>query len=137
MKKVYSALGEDGLNFLQRQFFTYWARVAKSIDNISSKLLWLQLITRDIKELQAPTDLDVILPLINSVDNESYSMAKYYREDMRNLSLIYIKERFKLVEQKIQDKTNAEMQTTNKASAKGKKKPLCFYYDKLVFIKVK
>lgn len=56
---------------------------------------------RDIKESEAPTDLDVALTLINSVDNEPYTVAKYHLEDMRDLILAHTKERLKLVEQKI------------------------------------
>ena len=71
LRKVHGALGQGRLNFLKRQFFNYRAGATESIDEISSKLSRLQLIIRDIKESEAPTDLDVALTLVNSVDNEA------------------------------------------------------------------
>lgn len=81
-------------------------------------------------------NLDMALTLINFVNNESYTMAKYYLKDMYNLTFTHTKECFKLVKQKIKNKANADMQTVNKAFVKGKKKPLCFHHDKPGYIKV-
>lgn len=106
LRKVHEALGQGRLNFLKRQFFNYRAGAAESIYDISSKLSRLQLIIRDIKESEAPTDLDAALTLINSVDNEAYTMAKYHLEEMQDSTLSHTKERLKLVEQKIKDETS-------------------------------
>ena len=44
-------------------------------------------------------------------------MAKYYLEDMRELTLAHTKERLKLVEQKVKDEGN-QGEIANKAFAK-------------------
>lgn len=137
LRKIHGALGQGRLNFLKRQFFNYRAGATESIGDISSELSRLQLIIRDIKESEAPTDLDVALTLINSVDNEAYTMAKYHLEEMRELTLAHTKERLKLVEQKLRDKTNQETETANKASSKSNSGGLCFHCEKPGHIKVR
>ena len=67
-------------------------------------------------------DLDVALTLINSVDNDAYTMARYHLKDMREFTLSQIKERLKLVEQKIKDKTTQSGKTANRAGGKRKGK---------------
>ncbi|MCJ1469669.1 hypothetical protein MMC07_008305 [Pseudocyphellaria aurata] len=46
-------------------------------------------------------------------------MAKYHLKDMRDLTLSHTKERLKLVEQKIRDKTTQNGETANKAGGEG------------------
>ena len=103
LRKVHGALGQGRLNFLKRKFFNYKAGPSESIDDVSSELSRLQLIIRDIKDTEAPTDLDVALTLINSVDDEAYTLAKYHLEEMENLTLAHTKERLKSVEQRLKD----------------------------------
>ena len=79
------------------------------------------------------------LILINSVDNDAYTMARYHLEDMRELTLSHTKERLKLVEQRIKDETTQSGETANRAGGKGKgkEKQLCFHCDKPGHIKIK
>ena len=135
--KTHGAQGQGRLNFLKRKFLNYKAGAAESIDDISSELSRLQIIIRDIKETKASIDLDIALTLINSVDNEAYTMAKYHLEDMRKLTLAHTKERLKLVEQKIKDEMTPKEDTANKAFAKGKDKRTCFFCHNPGHIKVK
>lgn len=103
LRQIHGAQGQECWNFLKRKFFNYKTGAAETIDEISSKLSLLQPTIRGIKETEVPTDLDVAFTLINSVDNEAYTIAKYHLEDLRDLILTNTKERLKLVEQKIKD----------------------------------
>lgn len=116
--------------FLKRKFFNSKAGAAGSIDKISSKLSRLQLISQDIKATETPTDLDAALTLINSVDNEAYTIAKYHLEDLRELTLADTKERLKLVEQKIKDEITPNDEIANKALENAKGGKLCFMKEK-------
>ena len=106
LKKVHG--GALGLNFLKKRFFKYKAGPIESIDQTCSNLVWLQMAIKNIKETESPTDLDLALSLLNSVEGEAYNMVKYHLEDMENLTLAYTKERLKLVEQKIKDNAASE-----------------------------
>ncbi len=64
-------------------------------------------------------------------------MAKYHLENIRELTLAYITERLQLVEQKIKDEMTFKEDTANKASSKGKSRPLCFYCEKSGYFMVK
>lgn len=97
LKKVHETLSQGRLNFLKRQFFINRAGVTESINDILGKLSQLQLIIRNIRESKATINLDVAIAWINFVDNESYTMAKYYLKDMRDSTLAHTKERLKLV----------------------------------------
>lgn len=103
MKKVHEALGQERLNFLKRRFFNYKAGPDESIDEIASNLSRLQMTIRDIKRTESPTDLDVALTLINAVERNAYTIAKYHLEKMKNLTLSHTKKRLKLVKQRIKD----------------------------------
>lgn len=135
LRKVHGAQGQGRLNFLKKKFFNYKAGAEETIDEISSELSQLQIIIQDITELEAPTDLDVALTLINYVESKAYTMAKYHLKDMRELILTHTKERLKLVEQKIKD--NQVNDIANKSFLKGKGGRLCFHCDKPGRIKVK
>lgn len=124
LRKIHGARGQGRLNFLGRKFFNYKAGAAELIDDILSERSRLQIIIRDIKETEAPINLDVALTLINSIDNKAYTMAKYHLEDMREFTLAHTKGRLKTVEQKIKDETVQNEDTANKVSAKSKGKPL-------------
>lgn len=137
LRKVHGAQGQGRLNLPKRKFSKYKARAAATIDEISSELSRLQLIIRDIRETESPTDLGVALTLINSVDNEAYTMARHHLEDMRELTLSPTRERLKLVEQKIRDETTQNEETANKAQGNAKGGRLCFHCDKPGHIKVK
>ena len=136
MGKVHGAQGQGRLNFLLRKFINYKAGASETIGEVSSELTRLQSMIRDIKATEAPTDLNLALVLINSVDNEAYTIAKYHLEDMRELSLADTKERLKLVEQKIKDENSQGGETANNASGRGSKRK-CYHCDKPGHIKIK
>ena len=97
------------LNFLKNRFFRYKATgPMESIDQTCSNLVGLQMAIKSIRETESPTDLDVALSLLNSVQGEAYNLAKYHLEDMENLTLAYALERLKLVEQKIKNNSGSE-----------------------------
>lgn len=79
LKKVHGALGQGRLKFFQRRkrrFFNYQAGSDESIDNVSSNLTRWQMTIRDFKRSKVPTDLDVALTLINSIEEDAYNLAK-------------------------------------------------------------
>ena len=78
LKKVHGALGQGRLNFLKRRFFNYKTGPTESIDDVCSNLSRLQMTIKDIKEKEAPTDLDVALTLTNWVNDEASTLAKYH-----------------------------------------------------------
>ena len=110
-RKVHGTLGQRRLNFLIRKSFNYRAGASESIDDVRSNLSRLQMTVRDIRSMEAPTDLNIALTLINSVDNEAYTLAKYHLEDMENLTLANTKERLKVVEQKIKEQVMSPAST--------------------------
>lgn len=122
---------------MKKKFFNYKARAAELIDNISSKLSRLQIIIQDIKKIKASKDLDVALTIINLVNNEVYTIAKYHLVYMRELTPAYTKKPLMLVEQKIKDEMTPKEDTANKVSSKGKSKPLNFHCNKLGYISFK
>ena len=77
LRKMHDALKQSRLNFLKRKVFNYKAGPSESIDDVSSNLVRLQMTIRNIKSSEAPTDLDVAFTLINSVDDEAYTLARY------------------------------------------------------------
>lgn len=99
LRKVHVNQGK--LNSLKRKFFSYKAGATESIDDVCSNLSWLRTTIKAIKATEAPTDLDIALVLMNSVDDEAYTLAKYRLEDMENLTLAHARTRLKLVEQRI------------------------------------
>ena len=128
LKKVHGALGQGRLNFLKRRFFNYKAGPTESIDEVASNLARLQMTIRDIKATESPINLDVALTVINSVEGNAYNMVKFHLEDMEDLTLNHIKERFKLVEQKIKDEfISQEIANRAESPSKGKKTRECFH----------
>ena len=120
LRQIQGAQGQEYLNLLKRKFFNYKTGTAGTIDEISSKISRLQPIIREIKETEVPTDLDVALTLINSVDNEAYTIANYNQEDLRDLTLANTNKRLKLVEQILKD------EIPNKTSGKAKGRDIVF-----------
>ena len=59
------------------RFFNYKADPTESIDEVCSNPARMQMMIRDIKKTESPTDLDValILTLINSIEGEAYKIA--------------------------------------------------------------
>ena len=67
-------------------------------------------------------DLDMALTLINSVDNNAYTMAKYRLEDMRKFTFSCTKKCLKLVKQRIKNESTQGGETANKTGGKRKDK---------------
>ena len=118
---MHDVLKQNRLNFLKRKFFNYKIESSESIDDVNSNLVRLQMIIRDIKSTETLIDLNVVLILINSVDDEAYILAKYHFEKMKKLTFAHTKERLKLVKQRIKDDQNIE-KTANKTESFRKKK---------------
>ena len=137
LKKVHGALDQGRLNFLKKKFFNYKAGT-ESIDEIASNLTRLQMIIRNIRETKASTDLNVALILINAVDDEAYALTKFHLKNMKNLTLIHIKKRLKIVEQRIKNDQGTD-EVANKTKTKGKDKNNrdCYYCKRKGHIKFK
>ena len=101
------------------------------------------MIIRDIKSNETLIDLNIALILINSIENETYIMIKYYLKNMKNLTLIHIKKRLKLIKQKIKndsitdDVANKSKISNKKRSKKQKNKRECYFCNKRKFDKLK
>lgn len=127
LRKVHGALGQGRLNFLKRKFFNLKAGPTDSIDDVASELSRLQLKIRGIKATEAPTDLDVALTLINSVDDEAYALMKFHLDDMENLTLAHTKERLKSVEQRIRDDSTNDEKANKSGTTPRKEDRECFF----------
>ena len=143
LKKIHDAFNQKKLNFLKKKFVNYKTEATKSIDDVCSNLFWLQMIIRDIKSNEISIDLNIALILINSVNNKTYIMIKYYLKNMKNLTLIYIKKRLKLIKQKIKnnsitdDVANKSKISNKKRSKKQKNKRECYFCNKRKHYKLK
>ena len=96
LKKMHDAFDQKRLNFLKKKFFNYKTET-ESIDEIASNLTRLQMIIRNIKKTKASTNLNVALTLINAVNDKAYALVKFHLKNMKNLTLIHIKKRLKIV----------------------------------------
>ena len=123
---MHDVFNQKKFNFFKKKFFNYKTKATKSIDNVYNNLFQLQIIIRDIKLNEISIDLNIALILINSIDNETYIMIKYYLKNMKNLTLIHIKKRLKLIKQKIKndsiiDDVANKSKISNKKRSKNKK----------------
>lgn len=87
LRKMHDAFDQRRLNFLNRRFFNYKVSSTETIDEICSNLAGLQTIMQNIKKKEPPTDLNVALTLINAINDDAYTLAKYHFEEMNNLTL--------------------------------------------------
>ena len=128
---MHGVLGQSRLNFLKKKFFNYKAGPNQSVHDVSSNLIRLQMIIRNIKAIETPTDLNVAFTLINSVDDEAYALIKFPFEEMESLILVQVKKRSKFVKQFIEDDQATEI-TANKAGSASRRKDdrKCFFCDK-------
>ena len=134
---------KKGSIFLKKKLFNYKAETTKSIDDVCSNLFRLQIIIRDIKSNETLIDLNIALILINLIDKEAYIMIKYHLKNMKNLTLIHIKKRLKLIKQKIKndsitdDVANKSKISNKKRSKKQKNKRECYFCNKRKHYKLK
>ena len=140
---MHDAFNQKKFNFFKKKFFNYKTKITKSIDDVYNNLFRLQMIIRDIKSNETSIDLNIAFILINSIDNETYIMIKYYLKNMKNLTLIHIKKRLKLIKQKIKndsiinDVTNKSKISNKKRSKKQKNKRECYFCNKQKHYKLK
>ena len=140
---MHNAFDRKKFNFFKKKFFNYKTKTTKSIDDVCSNFFWLQIIIRNIKLNETSIDLNIALILINSIDNETYIMIKYHLKNMKNLTLIHIKKRLKLIKQKIKndsiinDVTNKSKISKKKRSKKQKNKRECYFCNKRKHYKLK
>ena len=140
---MHDAFDQKKLDFFKKKFFNYKTETTKSIDDMCSNLSRLQMIIRDIKLTKTSIDLNIALILINSIDNKTYIMVKYHLKDMKNLTLIHIKKRLKLIKQKIKndsitdDVANKSKISNRKRSKKQKNKRECYFCNKRKHYKLK
>ena len=143
LKKMHDAFDQKKFNFFKKKFFNYKAEATKLIDDVCSNLFRLQIIIRDIKSNETSIDLNIAFILINSIDNKTYIMIKYYLKNMKNLTLIHIKKRLKLIKQKIKndsitdDVANKSKISNKKRSKKQKNKRECYFCNKQKHYKLK
>ena len=140
---MHDAFDQKKFNFFKKKFFNYKTKTTKLIDDVCSNLSRLQMIIRDIRLTKTSTDLNIALTLINSIDNETYIMIKYHLKNMKNLTLIHIKKRLKLIKQKIKndsitdDVANKSKISNKKRSKKQKNKRECYFCNKRKHYKLK
>ena len=95
---------------------------------------------RDIKSTKILIDLNIALTLINSIDNETYIMVKYHLKNMKNLTLIHIKKRLKLIKQKTKNDSItddvANKKISNEKRSKNNKRE-CYFCNKRKHYKLK
>ena len=108
-------------NFFKKKFFNYKTETTKWINDVCSILFWLQMIIRDIRSNETLIDLNIAFILINSIDNETYIIIKYHLKNMKNLTLIHIKKRLKLIKQKIKNDSITD-DVANKSKISNKKR---------------
>ena len=118
---MHDAFNQKKFSFFKKKFFNYKTETMKSIDDVCSNLSRLQMIIRDIKSNEISTDLNITFILINSIDNETYIMIKYHLKNMKNLTLIHIKKRLKLIKQKIKNDSIID-DVANKSKISNKKR---------------
>ena len=140
---MHDAFDKKKFNFFKKKFFNYKTETTKSINDVRNNLFRLQITIRDIKSDETSIDLNIALILINSIDNETYIMIKYYLKNMKNLTLIHIKKRLKLIKQKIKndsitdDVANKSKISNKKRSKKQKNKRECYFCNKRKHYKLK
>ena len=140
---MHDAFDQKKFNFFKKKFFNYKTETTKSINDVRNNLFRLQITIRDIKSDETSIDLNIALILINSIDNETYIMIKYYLKNMKNLTLIHIKKRLKLIKQKIKndsitdDVANKSKISNKKRSKKQKNKRECYFCNKRKHYKLK
>ena len=129
---MHDAFNQKKFNFFKKKFFNYKTKTTKSIDDVCSNLFRLQMIIRDIKLTKISIDLNIAFILINSIDNEIYIMIKYHLKNMKNLTLIHIKKRLKLIKQKIKNDSIthdiANKKINNKKRSKRQNDKREYYY---------
>lgn len=76
---------------MKQKFFKYKIKVIELIDEICSNLFKLQIIIKNIKNTKALINLNVAFIFINLINNETYSMTKYYFKNIKDFIFIYIK----------------------------------------------
>ena len=140
---MHNAFDRKKFNFFKKKFFNYKTKTTKSIDDVCSNLFQLQMIIRNIKSNEILIDLNIAFILINSIDNKTYIIIKYHLKNMKNLTLIYIKKRLKLIKQKIKndsitdDVVNKSRISNKKRSKKQKNKRECYFCNKRKHYKLK
>ena len=136
LEKVHVAQNQGRLNFLLLKFLNYKAGVSDTIDEIASELIKLQRTIRSIDAKEAPPDRLLALILMDSIDNEAFTLAKYHLENQPNLSLTDTIVRLRLVEEQLRDKNSRGGETTNKSTPHRGSKRKCFHCNKLGHIRV-
>ena len=121
IKKMHDSFDFKKFNFLKKKFFNYKTEATKSINNVYSNLFQPQIIIRNIRLTKILIDLNIAFLLINLIDNETYIMIKYYLKNIKNLTLIYIKKRTKLIKQKIKNDSITD-DVANKLKISNKKR---------------
>ena len=127
LKKMHNAFDQKKFNFLKKKFFNYKTEATKSIDDVCSNLFWLQMIIRDIRSNKILIDLNIALILINLIDSEIYIMIKYYLKNMKNLTLIHVKKRLKLIKQKIKNDSSTDDVANKSGCPQGRAVPTEFF----------
>ena len=140
---MHDAFDQKKFNFFKKKFFNYKIETTKSTDDVCSNLSRLQMIIRDIVSTKTSTNLNIAFILINLIDNETYIMIKYHLKIMKNLTLIHIKKRLKLIKQKIKndsitdDVANKSKISNRKRSKNQKNKRECYFCNKQKHYKLK
>ena len=87
------------------------------------------MIIQNIKKTKTSTNLNVVFTLINVVDDKAYALIKFYLKNIKNLILIHIKKRLKIVKQRIKNNQRTD-KIINKTKTKEKNNQECYYCKK-------
>lgn len=74
----------------------------------------------NVKVTEVPTEFDIALALMNTIDNAAHDLVKYDQEEMKELTFSYTVEWMKAAEMKPEGTNTPVTDTANKASAKRK-----------------
>lgn len=87
--------------YLKRRLINYKAKPTSSVEQIAAELIELQRSITDIKASESPSDLDLALRLMDSVQGTEYAVAKFLLEETQDLTFKDVRRRLGNVDLRI------------------------------------